>query len=192
MAHLLRKLSIAAACAVVIASGNSAQAADIVTKVVDYGSVDLPFSRIYGTTFNAPQALGDVFFENYAFTIADGSFNSVTANFNLANFLSISNVQARLFAGAPGVVGSAPVSAPTIVQAWSSPVSGGLGTINVIDRTSLSAGSYVLEVRGTVTGSSGGSYSGLLNVTPVPEADGIALALAGFGVLGFVRARRKS
>lgn len=194
MALLLRKLSVAAACAVVIASGNSAQAANVVTKVVDYGAVGLPFSQTYGTTFSAPQAPGDVFYEDYAFTIAAGSFNSVTANFNLDDFLAITGLQARLYAGLPGVVGAAPSGASTIVQGWSTAISspGAGGTINVINQTSLGAGSYVLEVRGTVTGTAGGSYSGLLNVTPVPEAEGIALALAGFAMLGLVRARRKS
>lgn len=191
MTFFQRTLSAAAVCAVVIAGSSAAHAANTVTKVVDYGMVGLPFSQTYGTTFTAPQAPGDVFYEDYAFTIPAGSFNSVTVDFDLGNFLSISNVQAGLFAGAPGVVGGAPAGGANVV-AWTTPVSSGFGTVNMINQTSLAAGSYVLEIRGTVTGSAGGSYSGLLNVSPVPEADGIALALAGFGALAFVRARRKS
>lgn len=191
MTFVQRTLSAAAVCAVFAAAGGAAHATDTVTKVVDYGTVALPFSQSYGSTFTLPQATGDRFYEDYAFTIPVGSFNSITADFNLGSFLSIADVQARLYAGAPGVVGAAPLTGVTIVQSWSTPISGGAGTLNVIDPTPLSSGSYVLEIRGTVTGSSGGSYSGLLNISPVPEADGLVMALAGLGFLGVAGLRRK-
>ena len=52
-------------------------------------------------------------------------------------------------------------------------------------------GSYTLEVRGKVTGTNGGSYAGVMNLAPVPEASNVALMLAGFGVFGIVAARRR-
>ena len=191
MTFVQRTLSAAAVCAVLVAAGGAAQAANIVTKSVDFGSVALPFSQTYGTTFTAAQAPTDTFYEDYGFTIPAGSFNSITANFDLGTFLTIAGVQARLYQGALGTVGSAPVSGVTVLQAWSSSVGGGSGTLNVINQTSLPAGSYVLEIRGQVTGTSGGSYSGLLNVSPVPEADGLVMAFAGLGFLGVAGLRRK-
>ncbi len=55
-------------------------------------------------------------------------------------------------------------------------------------------GPIYLTVTGK-TGATGGafsSYSGTLNVTPVPEPETYALMLAGLGVIGFVAARRKA
>ena len=50
--------------------------------------------------------------------------------------------------------------------------------------TMLNAGSYVLEVRGNVTGSAGGSYSGSLNLVPTPVPAALPLLLSGLGIFG--------
>lgn len=55
---------------------------------------------------------------------------------------------------------------------------------------SLSAGSYSLAITATTT-SVVALYSGAISVTPVPEAETYALALAGLGVVGLVATRRK-
>jgi hypothetical protein len=54
----------------------------------------------------------------------------------------------------------------------------------VLDPTTLTAGSYVLEIRGEVTGSSGGTYTGSLNLNPVPLPAALPLLLSGLGLLG--------
>ncbi|NBD20644.1 PEP-CTERM sorting domain-containing protein [Aquabacterium fontiphilum] len=56
--------------------------------------------------------------------------------------------------------------------------------------TNLSAGQYSLAITATTT-SVVAMYSGAISVTPVPEAETYALALAGLGVVGLVAARRK-
>lgn len=53
----------------------------------------------------------------------------------------------------------------------------------------LAAGTYNFTVKGTSFG--GGQYTGNITVTPVPEAETYALALAGLGVVGLVAARRR-
>jgi hypothetical protein len=60
-----------------------------------------------------------------------------------------------------------------------------------IASTSIGAGSYALEVIGTVTGSIHGSYAGTLNVSPVPEPETYGMMLGGLALLGVV-ARRKA
>lgn len=54
----------------------------------------------------------------------------------------------------------------------------------------LAAGTYSFTVKGTPK-MAGGSFTGNISVTPVPEAESIALALAGLGVVGAVAARRR-
>ena len=172
-----------------------AQAADVVTKVLDYGSLSLPFSTNYGNTFTAQSPLqpGDRFYDDYAFTIAEGSFSSITATFDLASILQISNLQARLFSGQPWQ-GPTPgtLSDAQLLQRWSATVSSGSGSgpVQVINPISLGAGNYVLEVRGNVTGSFGGSYAGVFNVSPVPEPSATSLAVAGMACLALFLRRR--
>jgi hypothetical protein len=57
--------------------------------------------------------------------------------------------------------------------------------------SSLAGPTFVLTVTGMTTGNPA-SYSGTLNVTPVPEPGTYALMLAGLGAVGFIAKRRKS
>ena len=61
----------------------------------------------------------------------------------------------------------------------------------MISPITLSAGDYVLEVRGDVVGSAGGSYAGVLNISPVPEIAEWAMMIFGLGLVGFVAVRRR-
>lgn len=56
--------------------------------------------------------------------------------------------------------------------------------------SNLSAGKYNLSFTAT-TNSIVAMYGGAVSVTPVPEAETYALALAGLGVVGLVAARRR-
>lgn len=61
----------------------------------------------------------------------------------------------------------------------------------VMNPTTLTAGEYVFEIRGEVTGSGGGTYSGSLNLNPVPLPAALPLLISGLGLLGgLVRKRR--
>lgn len=177
-------------------TSHTALAANVVTKVQNYGTLALPFSTFYGSTFtpqSAPAA-GDTFYEDYAFTVANGTFSSVSATFDLGSILQISNLQARLFAGLPWAGATPGVLNPAdLLQRWSNVVSSGAGTgsFQTIAPYALGAGNYVLEIRGKVTGLAGGSYAGVFNVAAVPEPDALAMVLAGAGVLGVATRRRK-
>jgi hypothetical protein len=155
-------------------------------------------SAFYGDTFTAPttpitaspgSAWG--FYDDFLFSVPTGvSTDSVTSTINLGN-LSISNLEVRLYSesgNSPPVLGT---PNGTVWSSWSSPISGPgfTGSYSVLD-TDLSAGTYVLEVRGNVTGSSGGSYSGTLNVAPVPLPAALPLLLSGLGMLGGLARRR--
>lgn len=197
MFSIRRSLTAAAVVAVVSTFSQVAQAANVVTKVQNFGPLSLPFSTFYGTTFtpqSAPAA-GDTFYEDYAFTVSNGTFSSVSATFDLGSILQISNLQARLFAGLPWAGATPGVLNPAdLLQRWSNVVSAGAGTgsYQAITPYALGAGNYVLEIRGNVTGAAGGSYAGVFNVAAVPEPDALAMVLAGAGVIGFGVRRRKA
>lgn len=191
-----RTVSAAAIFAVVLATSGGAQAADVVTQVVDLGAPTLPFSTFYGHTFATPLPISatDTFYDDYAFTVSDASFSSISATFNLGELLNVANLSARLFTGTPWT-GSTPgtLNASDLLLRWTDTIASGTGTASyqVIAPMTLAPGQYVLEVRGNVTGTSGGSYSGVLNLSPVPEASGGLMVLAGLGLLGVAGLRRR-
>ena len=53
-------------------------------------------------------------------------------------------------------------------------------------------GTYVLDVAGTASGSSGGLYVGSLNLQPVPLPATAWFMLSGLGGLGFMARRRNA
>jgi len=154
-----------------------------------------PGSYYYGNSFGAGSGGGSVsgtltdgFYDDYVFTIMGASADSITSTINLGNILQIDGLQVALFSYSAGQ--PVPVTGTPLAAGWSQTLNGGLGTVAVISPTVLAPGSYVLEVAGTVTGSAGGSYSGTLNLAPVPLPAGLPLLLSGLGALGFWGRRR--
>lgn len=133
------------------------------------------------------------FYDDYVFTISGATVNSVSSTINLSNVLSIDNLSARLYDASLNPV--LPVlGLPTggAIDAWSttSIVGGNNVTVSVLNNTSLNAGTYVLELRGSVSGTLGGSYSGVLNVTAVPVP--AAAWLMGSALAGLLGVRRRA
>jgi hypothetical protein len=164
----------------------------------------VPGTTFYGNSFSAPTAPttpiagspapGYDFYDDFVFTIQSASLDSVTASIDLGSLLSISNLAVRLYntSGNP-VLPVLSVPNGGTIDAWSSPLTsapGVTGTIDVLTSPSLAAGTYVLEVRGDVTGTAGGSYSGTLNLSPVPIPAALPLILSGLGLLGGAARRR--
>jgi hypothetical protein len=160
--------------------------------------LSLPVSDTYSNTFSHPTAAaigstGFGFYDDFVFTIPAASADAITSTIDFARVLGINNLQTRLynFSGNPNlpVLGS-PVGGA--IDAWSNTFNLAPGTqeiVNVLPMTVLGAGTYVLEVRGNVTGTNGGSYSGNLNLVPTPLPAALPLLLSGIGLLGW-RARR--
>ena len=194
-------------CAVALAAALSADLANAQTAPVgpsDLGTLNVPFTISYGDSFTSPQpAVGTspyTFTDAYTFTIGGtAAYDSFTATINLGNILSIANFQAALFNGTPlaaqfggtgagshiGFTGS--TSGAVTGLAWTA----GSGGFITLSAPSLAAGAYTLEVRGKVNGTNGGSYAGVMNLAPVPEASNVALMLAGIGVFGVLAVRRR-
>jgi hypothetical protein len=166
----------------------------------------VPGSFAYTHSFNAPTSTipgspgaGFGFYDDFVFQISSASTNSVTSTIDIPGYLGINGLQVRLYnaAGNSFPVLGAPVGCPgvgcTLIDAWSTAIPVGYGstlTYAVLPTTVLSAGTYVLEVRGNVVGLAGGSYSGVLNIAPVPVP--ATLWLFGSALAGLVAVRRKA
>lgn len=163
-----------------------------VANTYNYGNSYGSLSTTLYTPATGPSAgVNFEFYDDYVFTIGGATVNSVSSTINLNNIFTIDNLQARLYnattqASLP-VLGS-PVGGA--IEAWSSQIGpGGNITVSVLDNVLLGAGTYVLELRGSVSGTAGGSYSGVLNVAPVPTPG--AFWLFGSSVLGTLTMRRR-
>lgn len=152
-------------------------------------------SYLYSDAFNQPNT-GNVsgttfgFYDAFVFSIGAGTVDSITSTLDLGKFLGITNLQVRLYnltANTDNVTG---VPTGGAIDAWSTPLNFGTGlsgTVSVLPTTTLGAGTYVLQVRGTVTGSAGGAYGGVLNIVPVPLPATLPLLLSGLAALGVGR-----
>lgn len=196
--------------AAMFASLMPAHAENYVTRAQDLGSLTAPVTLSYTHSFNDTNtALAglqlaelpgssvlptDFFYDDYAFQIDGSSFNSLTATIDLGTWFDISNLQVRLYQGNLLTTTTGPAG-PALVAAWSAQTltaqSSG-GDVQLIAPINLAPGSYVLEVRGNLTGTSGGSYAGVLNLAPVPEPGAVGMMLAGLGMLGFMVRRRRA
>ena len=128
------------------------------------------------------------FYDDFLFTVGPGRVDSITSSIDFSNVLGINNLQTRLY-NASGQSTLPVLGAPAggAIDAWSNTFSispGTTETVSVLPQTTLAAGTYVLEVRGNLVGANGGSYSGTLQLTPVPLPAALALLLSGLGVLG--------
>ncbi|WP_157991582.1 FxDxF family PEP-CTERM protein [Caldimonas tepidiphila] len=116
----------------------------------------------FGFTVHAPSYVTASLISNDLDTFSNFDFTSVSLNGN--NFTNLGN--------------NTSVSG-TEVESWA------------LGRTRLDPGTYYLTVNGTVDGTNGGAFSGMINVSPVPEPETYALMLAGLGVVGFLARRRQ-
>ena len=175
---------------------------NVLTGTGTINALSVSSSSTYSHTFDSPTPIipetiglsssvpgGFGFYDDFLFTVPAASTNSITSTIGLSNILGIENLQVRLYNAAlnsPLPVLGTPNG--IVIEGWTTLIAPG-SSISIISPSSLSAGTYVLEVRGTATGSAGGSYSGVMNVSPVPVP--ATLWLFGSAMGGLLVARRR-
>ena len=183
------KLSILIRHAVIGMSALFALSGQAAATTTDWGAQAAPSILSFGNTFFA--ASSGQFYDNYLFSIPTASVDSISSTINFGNFWGINNLQSRLYSGSAITAGQPSGLLLATSYAYSGTVAGLSGMFAVIDPVTLNAGNYTLQVLGNVAGAAGGSYAGVLNISAVPEAAEWTLMIVGFGLIGFIAARRK-
>jgi hypothetical protein len=208
---LLRKVQIPLLGAALLVTVPSTQAAMVLSyETTNQGGVNVtagggagtllfaPGSISYGNTLGTglanlvppPAGVANYnFYDDYIINIPTSSLNSISSTIDFGDLLRVSNLQVRLYGG------STPSLSPGgVIDGWSTPLTSGTqtGIVSVLPATLLSAGDYILEVRGLADGEFGGSYSGVLNVAPVPVPAAVWLLLSGLVVVGGLSRMRES
>jgi len=160
------------------------------------GSFALPVtSGAFSSASGAASANG-YYYADFLISINGSSAESVTTS--LQNTTGVSNLSERIYSYDPsvatdGFLGDTSFAAAGIkgIQVWSANFSLPGTDVSVISPTDLTAGSYVIEMRGNSAGNFGGTLS-VTSVAAVPEPTPGSMLLTGLGLLAFVLYRRKA
>ena len=153
----------------------------------------VPGLYLYGDSINSPDGTAQItgsdingnsagFVDAYYFEIAPADADAVSATISDGSTISVSDPFARLYtlsSNPQGLVLGQPLG--TVYNGVITSIDG--STTATIGQIMLPAGSYVLEVSGTVNGSFAGGYTGSLDLAPVPLPASFPLLLTG--LLGF-------
>ncbi len=142
-----------------------------------------------GTTAAFPASTNGYFYSDYLINVTGSTAESVTTS--LTNNSGVGSLNERIYAYNPslgnnGFLGDTPAGSG-ILQAWSTNYVLPGTSLSYVSPTALTAGNYVVEIRGT----SAGNFAGTLSVTAVPEPDALGMMISGLGLLGFIASRRK-
>jgi len=153
---------------------------------------------IPGSAYPASYA-GASFYDAFVIQITASEGSSISSTIDLGSSFQITGFQERLYKLPNATTATAPYVGPipSALDFWTTAINLGstTGTVNALPSTHLDAGTYVLELRGNVTGSSGGAYSGTVHLgaptVPLPAAAWLLLSgLAGF--TGIARRRKNA
>jgi predicted cobalt transporter CbtA len=153
----------------------------------------VPGLYLYGDSITSPDGTGTIsgsdidgnsagFIDAYFFDIAPAKADAVSATITDGSTISAEDLFARLYTLSSNPAGL--VTGTPFGTVYNGVISTSDGSTTVtIGQIMLPAGSYVLEISGTINGSFAGGYTGSLDLAPVPLPASFPLLLAG--LLGF-------
>jgi hypothetical protein len=156
------------------------------------------FTDTFSTQQSPTQNLGTSsvgaydFQDSYQFTVgSSASGDTLLASLSLGTLFNITNLQFRLYQVASGttqpIVGGLPAGS-TLVTAWMGLAPG--DNSMTASFSGIQSGTYMLDVAGIASGTSGGSYIGSVDLQPVPLPAALWLMLSGLGGLGALVRKR--
>ena len=185
---MTKQIFIAATIGLLLAS--SITSAATVGKTVDLGTLNTANIGSAYTIGTSGLAIGDSFIDTYLFDIASpfalGAIAvGTTVSLDFGNLYQIANLEARFLRA----------NDSTITDSFilTTVTNNGIKVNSLYLDSPIPAGNnYKFVVSGTVNGTVGGSYGGVLQATPIPEADSYLMMLAGLGLVGTLAWRRKA
>jgi hypothetical protein len=134
------------------------------------------------------------FYDDFVFTVPQVLTNALVSTITLGSN-AISGLQERIYAVNPAGGGTNPVPGVSalqggVLQSWSAYSANGISILSIPTSVLSPGGTYVLEVRGNVTGSTGGTYTQSINFQPLPLPGALPLFATGLGLLGCLMALR--
>jgi hypothetical protein len=147
------------------------------------------------TTVLGTSSVGDYAFQDsYRFTVSAGANgDTLVAQLGLPTTYNISNLQFRLYdvtaaASQTPLVGGVPAGS-TFLTKWIGPQPG-QNSVSASFAGVVAGDTYILDVAGIASGTSGGTYVGQLNLAPVPLPAAAWLLCSGLGLIGGLARRR--
>jgi hypothetical protein len=170
-------------------------------------SLAVPGEYIFQDQFTASQSstpllnvsspVGSYAFQDtYEFSVGQAASGDVLA-VSLAlqapfqSLFNISDLQFRLYEVPPSAIPAlTPPTGSTFLTAWTGISGNDSGRSISTNFSNLQAGTYFLDIAGTADGTSGGTYIGQLNLSPVPLPGTLPLLLSAVAGLGLMARRR--
>ncbi|MCV2351426.1 PEP-CTERM sorting domain-containing protein [Paucibacter sp. Y2R2-4] len=143
------------------------------------GVTGFNFSGATGS-YSSVKSDNNFFYAAYLIQTSAAVAQSITTTLN--NVSGVTGLSERIYAYNGAFLGDAKAG-PGIIQAWSTDIDVYNSSISIVAPVSLSAGSYVVEIRGKSIGNFGGSIS---MTSAVPEPSQTAMFLAGIGAIGLL------
>lgn len=169
--------------------GASAFAAEKTVNLSLVSDMEGGFNAHFGNDFNSTD-VNSVFSDKYKFTLS-GAYDSAASV--TSSFLKSGTIKDLLITSF-NIVQYDPLTSSVLHTYTGINTTGGTTDNWELSASGLTAGSYYVQVGGTVVGNGGGSYGTdlAISMAPVPEPETYAMMLAGLGLVGFVARRKKA
>jgi hypothetical protein len=137
-------------------------------------------SAFFGDAFDI-NLQGNTFSENFTFSVtgAPANIDAIVSSISrtAATGLDITGLGLFTNTGTQVTLGSS--QSTGAIDVWT------------VTSDNLAAGSYYLQVSGTLVSNTSGAFGGAMMLAPVPEPGAYAMMLGGLGVVGLIGLRRR-